>query len=147
MIHLLLNRQITKIVIVQSIGTIMINRLDHIVLTTTNLDACLDFYQRVLKMEVVTFGEQRYTLSFGQQKINIHQYGKEFEPKAHLPVPGSLDLCFISDIPLCDVQKQIEQQGIKIIEGPVNRTGATGAIRSIYIRDIDLNLIEISEYI
>ncbi len=147
MIHLLLNRQITKIVIVQSIGTIMINRLDHIVLTTTNLDACLDFYQRVLKMEVVTFGEQRYALSFGQQKINIHQYGKEFEPKAHLPVPGSLDLCFISDIPLCDVQKQIEQQGIKIIEGPVNRTGATGAIRSIYIRDIDLNLIEISEYI
>ncbi|HHE6468516.1 TPA: VOC family protein [Providencia rettgeri] len=125
----------------------MINRLDHIVLTTTNLDACLDFYQRVLKMEVVTFGEQRYALSFGQQKINIHQYGKEFEPKAHLPVPGSLDLCFISDIPLCDVQKYIEQQGIKIIEGPVNRTGATGAIRSIYIRDIDLNLIEISEYI
>ncbi|WP_272519975.1 VOC family protein [Providencia sp. PROV223] len=125
----------------------MINRLDHIVLTTTNLDACIDFYLRVLKMEVITFGEQRHALSFGQQKINIHQYGKEFEPKAHLPVPGSLDLCFISDIPLCDVQKQIEQQGVKIIEGPVNRTGATGAIRSIYIRDIDLNLIEISEYI
>ncbi|MEX0423097.1 VOC family protein [Providencia rettgeri] len=125
----------------------MINRLDHIVLTTTNLDACIDFYQRVLKMEVITFGEQRYALCFGQQKINIHQYGKEFEPKAHLPVPGALDLCFISDIPLCEVQKHIEQQGVKIIEGPVNRTGATGAIRSIYLRDVDLNLIEISEYI
>lgn len=125
----------------------MINRLDHIVLTTTNLDACIDFYQRVLKMEVITFGEQRYALCFGKQKINIHQYGKEFEPKAHLPVPGALDLCFISDIPLCDVQMHIEQQGVKIIEGPVNRTGATGAIRSIYLRDVDLNLIEISEYI
>ncbi|KLN45532.1 glyoxalase [Providencia rettgeri] len=125
----------------------MINRLDHIVLTTTNLDACIDFYQRVLKMQVITFGEQRYALQFGQQKINIHQYGKEFEPKAHLPVPGALDLCFISDIPLCDVQMHIEQQGVKIIEGPVNRTGATGAIRSIYLRDVDLNLIEISEYI
>ncbi|MEX5757738.1 VOC family protein [Providencia hangzhouensis] len=125
----------------------MINRLDHIVLTTTNIDACIDFYQRVLKMEVITFGEQRYALCFGKQKINIHQYGKEFEPKAHLPVPGALDLCFISDIPLCDVQMHIEQQGVKIIEGPVNRTGATGAIRSIYLRDVDLNLIEISEYI
>ncbi|BBU96872.1 VOC family protein [Providencia hangzhouensis] len=125
----------------------MIDRLDHIVLTTTNIDACIDFYQRVLKMEVITFGEQRYALCFGKQKINIHQYGKEFEPKAHLPVPGALDLCFISDIPLCDVQMHIEQQGVKIIEGPVNRTGATGAIRSIYLRDVDLNLIEISEYI
>lgn len=125
----------------------MIDRLDHIVLTTTNIDACIDFYQRVLKMEVITFGEQRYALCFGKQKINIHQYGKEFEPKAHLPVPDALDLCFISDIPLCDVQMHIEQQGVKIIEGPVNRTGATGAIRSIYLRDVDLNLIEISEYI
>lgn len=125
----------------------MINRLDHLVLTTTQLDACLDFYQRVLKMTVITFGEQRYALQFGQQKINIHQYGKEFEPKAHLPVPGALDLCFISDMPLSEVQKHIEQQGVKIIEGPVNRTGATGALRSIYLRDVDLNLIEISEYI
>lgn len=125
----------------------MINRLNHLVLTTTQLDACLDFYQRILKMTVITFGEQRYALQFGQQKINIHQYGKEFEPKAHLPVPGALDLCFISDMPLSEVQKHIEQQGVKIIEGPVNRTGATGAIRSIYLRDVDLNLIEISEYI
>lgn len=125
----------------------MINRLDHFVLTTTNLDACLDFYQRILKMSVITFGEQRYALQFGQQKINIHQYGKEFEPKAHLPVPGSLDLCFISDIPLLDVQKHLEQQDVKIIEGPVQRTGATGKILSLYLRDPDLNLIEISQYI
>ncbi|MFD1090736.1 VOC family protein [Providencia vermicola] len=125
----------------------MINRLDHIVLTTTQLDACLDFYQRVLKMQVITFGEQRYALQFGQQKINIHQYGKEFEPKAHLPVPGALDLCFISDIPLADVQAHIQQQGVEIIEGPVKRTGAMGPILSIYLRDVDLNLIEISEYL
>lgn len=125
----------------------MINRVDHLVLTTTNLDTCLDFYQRILKMSVVTFGEQRYALQFGQQKINIHQYGKEFEPKAHLPVPGSLDLCFISDIPLLDVQKHLEQQNVKIIEGPVQRTGATGKILSLYLRDPDLNLIEISQYI
>lgn len=125
----------------------MINRLDHLVLTTTDLDACLDFYQRILKMSVITFGEQRVALQFGQQKINIHQYGKEFEPKAHLPVPGSLDLCFISDIPLIEVQKHIEQQGVKIIEGPVQRTGAIGKIISLYIRDPDLNLIEISQYL
>ncbi|HEM8291730.1 TPA: VOC family protein [Providencia stuartii] len=125
----------------------MINRLDHIVLTTTQLDACLDFYQRVLKMQVITFGEQRYALQFGQQKINIHQYGKEFEPKAHLPVPGALDLCFISDIPLTEVQAHIQQQGIEIIEGPVRRTGAMGPILSIYLRDVDLNLIEISEHL
>ncbi|HCR4095776.1 TPA: VOC family protein [Providencia rettgeri] len=125
----------------------MINRLDYLVLTTTHLDACLDFYQRVLKMSVMTFGEQRYALQFGQQKINIHQYGKEFEPKAHLPVPGALDLCFISDIPLEQVQAHIEQQGVKIVEGPVKRTGAVGPIMSIYLRDPDLNLIEISQYI
>ncbi|NIA44785.1 MULTISPECIES: VOC family protein [Providencia] len=125
----------------------MINRLDHLVLTTTHLDACLDFYQRVLKMSVMTFGEQRYALQFGQQKINIHQYGKEFEPKAHLPVPGALDLCFISDIPLEQIQAHIEQQGVKIVEGPVKRTGAVGPIMSIYLRDPDLNLIEISQYI
>lgn len=125
----------------------MINRLDHIVLTTTQLEACLDFYQRILKMQVITFGEQRYALQFGQQKINIHQYGQEFEPKAHLPVPGSLDLCFISEVPLAEVQAHIQQQGVDIIEGPVKRTGAMGPILSIYLRDVDLNLIEISEYI
>lgn len=125
----------------------MINRLDHLVLTTRNQDQCLDFYQRILKMEVVTFGEQRYALQFGQQKINIHQYGKEFEPKAHLPVPGSLDLCFITTESLATVQAHIESEGLNILEGPIQRTGACGPILSIYIRDPDLNLIEISQYL
>ncbi|AIN65831.1 MULTISPECIES: VOC family protein [Providencia] len=125
----------------------MINHLDHLVLTTTDQNACIDFYTHVLKMKLITFGEQRYALQFGEQKINIHQYGKEFEPKAHLPVPGSLDLCFISNTPINQIMTFIQQQGVEIIEGPVKRTGAMGEILSIYIRDPDLNLIEIANYI
>ncbi|ELX8378471.1 VOC family protein [Providencia vermicola] len=125
----------------------MIDYLDHLVLTTTDQNACIDFYTSVLGMELITFGTQRYALQFGQQKINIHQYGKEFEPKAHLPVPGSLDLCFISKTPIEQVIKHIEKQGVKIIDGPIKRTGAMGEILSIYVRDPDLNLIEISNYI
>lgn len=102
----------------------MINHLDHLVLTTTDQNACIDFYTHVLKMKLITFGEQRYALQFGEQKINIHQYGKEFEPKAHLPVPGSLDLCFISNTPINQIMTFIQQQGVEIIEGPVKRTGA-----------------------
>ncbi|WP_427864915.1 VOC family protein [Providencia stuartii] len=125
----------------------MINHLDHLVLTTTDQNACIDFYTHVLKMKLITFGEQSYALQFGEQKINIHQYGKEFEPKAHLPVPGSLDLCFISNTPINQIMTFIQQQGVEIIEGPVKRTGAMGEILSIYIRDPDLNLIEIANYI
>ena len=125
----------------------MINHLDHLVLTTTDQNAYIDFYTHVLKMKLITFGEQRYALQFGEQKINIHQYGKEFEPKAHLPVPGSLDLCFISNTPINQIMTFIQQQGVEIIEGPVKRTGAMGEILSIYIRDPDLNLIEIANYI
>ncbi|WP_272659046.1 VOC family protein [Providencia sp. PROV121] len=125
----------------------MINHLDHLVLTTTDQNACIDFYTHVLKMKLITFGEQRYALQFGEQKINIHQYGKEFEPKAHLPVPGSLYLCFISNTPINQIMTFIQQQGVEIIEGPVKRTGAMGEILSIYIRDPDLNLIEIANYI
>lgn len=125
----------------------MINHLDHLVLTTTDQNACIDFYTHVLKMKLITFGEQRYALQFGEQKINIHQYGKEFEPKAHLPVPGSLDLCFISNTPINQIMTFIQQQGVEIIEGPVKRTGAMGEILSIYIRDPDLNLIKIANYI
>ncbi|MDX7493344.1 VOC family protein [Providencia stuartii] len=125
----------------------MINHLDHLVLTTTDQNACIDFYTHVLKMKLITFGEQRYALQFGEQNINIHQYGKEFEPKAHLPVPGSLDLCFISNTPINQIMTFIQQQGVEIIEGPVKRTGAMGEILSIYIRDPDLNLIEIANYI
>lgn len=125
----------------------MIHHLDHLVLTTADEKACIDFYAGLLGMTLVSFGEGRKAFSFGQQKINLHIKGSEFEPKAHLPVPGSLDLCFIADRPLDDVISLLQREGVKIIEGPVSRTGAIGPIRSIYLRDPDLNLIEISEQI
>lgn len=125
----------------------MIHHLDHLVLTTSDETACVDFYVGLLGMTLVNFGNGRKAFSFGQQKINLHVKGSEFEPKAHLPVPGALDLCFIADQPLDDVISTLQGKGAKIIEGPVPRTGATGPIRSIYLRDPDLNLIEISELI
>ncbi|RWR34644.1 VOC family protein [Sinirhodobacter populi] len=123
----------------------MIDRLDHLVLTTTDEDACIAFYVGLLGMDLETFGPGRKALRFGRQKINIHLKGHEFEPKAHLPVPGALDLCFIADRPLDEVIAALKEKGARIIEGPVPRTGATGPLRSIYLRDPDLNLIEISE--
>ncbi|GAB4062164.1 VOC family protein [Uliginosibacterium sediminicola] len=123
----------------------MIDHLDHLVLTTTNLDATIRFYTDLLGMRLEQFGNGRYALKFGEQKINLHVRGSEFEPKAHLPVPGALDLCFIASIPLDAVIAHIEQAGWPIVEGPVLRTGAVHKIRSIYLRDPDLNLIEISE--
>jgi len=128
----------------------MIDHLDHLVLTTHDLDACVDFYTRVLGMQLESFvggtpPVTRQALKFGQQKINLHVRGKEFEPKAHLPVPGALDLCFLASIPLNDVIDRLERAHWPIIEGPVLRTGATQKIRSVYVRDPDLNLIEISE--
>ena len=123
----------------------MIDHLDHLVLTTVDADACIDFYTRVLGMRLETFGAGRQALRFGNQKINIHRRGHEFEPKAHLPVPGALDLCFIADRSLATVIAQLEQAGWPIVDGPVERTGATQRLRSIYVRDPDLNLIEISE--
>lgn len=125
----------------------MIHHLDHLVLTTIDRDACVDFYTRVLGMQLETFGAGREALRFGQQKINLHRRGAEFEPRAHLPVPGALDLCFIADRPLAAVIEQLRLQQWPIIEGPVERTGATQRIRSVYLRDPDLNLIEISELI
>ena len=123
----------------------MIHHLDHLVLTTIDAEACIDFYTRVLGMRLETFGQGRQALRFGMQKINIHRRGQEFEPKAHLPVPGALDLCFIADRPLAQVIEQLQRCNWPIIEGPVERTGATQKIRSVYVRDPDLNLIEISE--
>ncbi|WP_237173420.1 VOC family protein [Paracandidimonas lactea] len=123
----------------------MIDHLDHLVLTTTDEQACIDFYSGLLGMRLETFGGGRKALIFGRQKINIHVKGHEFEPKAHTPVPGALDLCFIASQPLNQVIATLHQRGAHIIEGPVMRTGATGPIRSIYLRDPDLNLIEISE--
>jgi catechol 2,3-dioxygenase-like lactoylglutathione lyase family enzyme len=123
----------------------VIDHLDHLVLTTTDLAACKDFYLRVMGMRLETFGAGRIAFSFGQQKINVHERGREFEPKAHLPVPGALDLCLMASVRLDDVIAHLEAQSWPIIEGPVRRTGATGPIRSVYVRDPDLNLIEISE--
>ena len=123
-----------------------IARLDHLVLTVADIDATCDFYTRVLGMTVVTFGENRRALTFGAQKINLHQHGREFEPKAHKPVPGSADLCLIAGVPLAEAEAHIRAAGVDIIEGPVRRTGATGPIWSVYFRDPDLNLIEVSSY-
>jgi catechol 2,3-dioxygenase-like lactoylglutathione lyase family enzyme len=124
-----------------------ITRLDHIVLTVRNLDATCQFYTDVLGMDIVTFGNGRKALHFGQQKINLHEAGKEFEPKAHVPTPGSADLCFITETPISIVVEKLEQAGVTIEEGPVNRTGALGKITSVYFRDPDKNLIEVSNYI
>ncbi len=128
----------------------MIDHLDHLVLTTANEQACIDFYTRVLGMTLESFvggtpPVTRTAFKFGNQKINLHIRGKEFEPKAHLPVPGALDLCFIAAQPLDTVIANLNAAGWPIVEGPVMRTGATQKIKSIYVRDPDLNLIEISE--
>lgn len=123
----------------------MISHLDHLVLTARDQDATIYFYTQVLGMRLEIFGNGRKAFCFGNQKINLHVSGHEFEPKAHLPVPGALDLCFIACRPLDDVIAHIRTLDLQIIEGPVMRTGATGPIRSIYLRDPDLNLIEISE--
>jgi catechol 2,3-dioxygenase-like lactoylglutathione lyase family enzyme len=128
----------------------MIDHLDHLVLTTHNEAACVDFYTRVLGMTLESFvggtpPVTRQAFKFRSQKINLHVKGFEFEPKAHLPVPGALDLCFIASVPLQQVIDKLQRDSWPIIEGPVLRTGATGKIRSVYVRDPDLNLIEISE--
>lgn len=125
----------------------MISHLDHLVLTTPDVTSCLDFYSGVLGMEVVRFGACRIALRFGQQKINIHEYGREIDPKAHLPVPGSLDLCLIISISMQELLAHLDIHGIHIADGPVSRTGASGEINSVYLRDPDLNLIELSVYI
>ncbi|MCQ4266267.1 VOC family protein [Stutzerimonas degradans] len=121
-----------------------IDHLDHLVLTVADIETTVDFYTRVLGMQAVTFGEGRKALVFGQQKINLHQAGREFEPKAERPTPGSADLCFIVATPLAEVVAHLQAQGVAIVEGPVQRTGATGPIRSVYVRDPDFNLIELS---
>lgn len=130
----------------------MIAHLDHLVLTTAREAACIDFYTRVLGMTLQRFvggtpPVERLALQYGQQKINLHVQGHEFEPKAHLPVPGALDLCFLAKVPLQAVMDHLACEAWPILEGPVLRTGATGKIRSVYVRDPDLNLIEISELV
>jgi len=123
-----------------------IERLDHLVLTVRDIAATCDFYSTVLGMEVVTFGAGRKALAFGQQKFNLHEAGREFEPKAEAPTPGSADLCLIAEGLLSDVIDHLRACGVPVLEGPVKRTGALGPISSVYFRDPDRNLIEVSTY-
>ncbi len=125
---------------------IRIERLDHLVLTVRDIDTTCDFYARVLGMKAVTFAGGRRALEFGRQKINLHPAGREFSPRAEHPVPGSGDLCFVSAVPLAEVIAHLKTCGVEVIEGPVERTGALGAMVSVYFRDPDRNLIEVSEY-
>lgn len=125
----------------------MIDHLDHLVLTTRDLEGCIRFYTEVLGMQLERFmtpSEERLALRFGNQKINVHQWGREFTPRAHVAAPGTLDLCFIAAVPLEAVIATLAAAGVPILEGPVLKTGAVSKIRSVYVRDPDLNLIEIS---
>lgn len=126
----------------------MIDHLDHIVLTTRDREGCVRFYTQVLGMALESFQtptETRWALRFGNQKINLHEWGREFTPRAHVAAPGTLDLCFIAAVPLEAVIAKLKLANVPILEGPVMKTGATGRIRSVYVRDPDLNLVEISE--
>ncbi len=124
----------------------MISRIDHFVLTVASIEATCAFYSRVLGMIVVTFAGGRKALAFGDQKINLHEVGHEFEPKARRPTSGSGDFCLITESPLDTVVAHLTAQGVAIEEGPVDRTGAVGPIRSVYFRDPDGNLVEVSNY-
>jgi catechol 2,3-dioxygenase-like lactoylglutathione lyase family enzyme len=127
--------------------SIVIDRIDHLVLTVADVEATCEFYRDVLGMTPISFGEGRRALRFGQQKINLHPAGREFEPKARLPTPGSADLCFITQTPLEQVEAGLRARGIDLLEGgPSPRRGATGPIMSLYFRDPDGNLIEVSRY-
>ena len=123
-----------------------IQAIDHFVLTVKDIKTTCDFYAQILGVRIITFGSGRKALSFGGQKVNLHQHGQEFEPKAKEPTPGSADLCFITDVSLPEVIEHLHKNGVAILEGPVSRTGARGMIESVYFRDPDGNLIELSNY-
>ncbi len=125
----------------------MIDHIDHVVLTTRDLSSCLRFYTEILGMQLEKFQtptETRIALKFGNQKINVHEWGREFTPRAHVAAPGTLDLCLIASVPLEKVIEKLKQENIPILEGPVMKTGAVSKLRSVYVRDPDLNLVEIS---
>jgi catechol 2,3-dioxygenase-like lactoylglutathione lyase family enzyme len=126
--------------------TMRIDRIEHIVITAFDVERTLDFYSKVMGMEPITFAGGRRGLAFGKQKINLHQSGREFEPKALKPVPGSMDLCFITETPLAEVISHLKSHGVAIAQGPVEKTGAQGPMMSVYFRDPDGNLIEVSNY-
>jgi catechol 2,3-dioxygenase-like lactoylglutathione lyase family enzyme len=121
-----------------------VDRIDHVVLTVADVERTISFYQRVLGMTGVTFGEGRRALAFGDQKLNLHQAGREFEPKARRPIPGAVDICFTTDVPLDDVAAHLRAQSVAIELGPVGKVGARHALRSLYFRDPDGNLVEVS---
>ena len=121
-----------------------IDAIDHLVLTVRDIEATCAFYGKVLGMQVVTFGEGRKALAFGSQKINVHQQGHEFEPKADRPTPGSGDLCLVTSVALAEVITHLKACGVEVIDGPVKRSGAVGTLLSVYFRDPDLNLVEVS---
>ena len=123
-----------------------IDRIDHVVLTVKDISATCDFYSKVLGMEVVTFGEGRKALAFGSQKINLQQFGRESTLIAEKPTPGSADICFTTSVPLSEVIAHLSSAGVKLIGGPVERNGARGEMMSVYFRDPDLNLVEVSNY-
>jgi Lactoylglutathione lyase and related lyases len=123
-----------------------IEALDHLVLTVASIEKTIAFYEKVLNMEVIVFGDNRKALQFGKQKFNLHEAGKEFEPKARSPRPGSADFCLITKTPMDEVIRHLTTCGVQIEEGPVARTGAVGKIMSVYVRDPDGNLVEISNY-
>jgi catechol 2,3-dioxygenase-like lactoylglutathione lyase family enzyme len=126
-------------------GTVItIRSLDHLVLTVADIDASIEFYTRVLGMEEVVFAGGRRALAFGDQKINLHQRHAEFEPKAQRPTPGSADFCLLTDTPREDILRHLSACGVPVVEGPVERSGATGPLISIYVRDPDGNLVEIA---
>lgn len=123
-----------------------VERLDHLVLTVRHIDETCAFYERVLGMRRVTFEGDKQALTFGDQKINLHEAGREFEPKAARPTPGSADLCFVSREDIAAVVEHLRSCGIEIVEGPIEQTGALGPMSSVYFRDPDRNLIEVSSY-
>jgi len=123
-----------------------VKSIDHTVLTVRDIQTTVDFYETTLGMAAETFGEDRIALKFGAQKINLHHYGNEIEPKAESPTPGSADLCFVTETPLDTAFAHVQNLGVEIIQGPVQRTGAQGPIVSFYFRDPDLNLIEVANY-
>lgn len=124
-----------------------VDRIDHVVLTCGDVERTISFYERALGMRQVTFGGGRRALAFSDQKLNLHQAGREYEPKARVPTPGSVDLCFVTDVPLADVAAHLSSVGVVIELGPVDKTGARAALRSLYFRDPDGNLVEVSNEI
>jgi catechol 2,3-dioxygenase-like lactoylglutathione lyase family enzyme len=125
----------------------LIRSIDHFVLTCADLDATIEFYVRVLGVSAETFAGGRRALCFGNQKINLHQAGREFEPKARVATPGSGDFCLLSDVPVAGIAEHLAAEGVAIIEGPVAKTGAAGPLNSIYFRDPDGNLVEVSNQV